>query len=143
MLTNEKDFPGRMKLIRKLSALLRREKIDADMAEEMRLHLERRTEENIASGVPPEEARYAALRAFGGVEQVKERVRDARGWRWAEEFLQDARYGGRMIRRHPGFAAIVAATLALSIGINTMVFSFYGAVVLKLSRFERPMKWSE
>ena len=63
-----------------LSALFRKEKLDAEMSEEMRLHLERRTEENVAHGMSPDDARYAALRAFGGVEQIKEIARAQRGW---------------------------------------------------------------
>ncbi len=65
-----------MTFFRKLTALFRKKKLDAEMAEEMRLHLERRIEENIAGGLSPEDARYAAQREFGGVEQIKERARD-------------------------------------------------------------------
>jgi predicted permease len=120
-----------MKLLRKLRVLFRREKLDADMAEEMRAHVELQTQANVAAGMTPEEARYAARRQFGGVEQIKERVRDQRGWVWLEQFFQDLRYGARMLCRNPGFTAVIATTLALGIGINTIVFSFYGAVVLK------------
>ncbi len=115
----------------KLRALIRREKLDAEMSEEMRTHLELQAAENEKRGMSADEARHAAQRSFGGMEQIKERARDARGWRWLEEFWQDVRYGARTLRRNPGFTVIVAATLALGIGINTVVFSFYGAVVLK------------
>jgi predicted permease len=120
-----------MKLLQKFRALFRKEKLDAEMSEEMRLHLERRTEENVAAGMSPEDARYAALRKFGGVEQAKEIAREQRGFIWLEQFSQDLRFGARMLRRNPGFTVVVAATLALGIGINTAVFSFYGAVALK------------
>ncbi|MEO5961730.1 MAG: permease prefix domain 1-containing protein, partial [Opitutaceae bacterium] len=67
-----------MNVFRKIHALFRKEKLDADMSEEMRLHLARRTEENSAAGMSPEEARFAALRKFGGVEQAKESAREQR-----------------------------------------------------------------
>ncbi len=120
-----------MNPLRQLRALFRRGKLDAEMSEEMRTHLELQATENQKCGMSADEARYAAQRAFGGVEQIKERARDVRGWRWLEEFFQDLRHGARLLRRNPGFAAVVAFTLALGIGVNTAVFSFYGAVVLK------------
>jgi hypothetical protein len=67
-----------MTLLRKLRALFRKEKLDSEMSEELRLHLELQTRENIACGMLPDEARYAAQRSFGGVEQIKERARDER-----------------------------------------------------------------
>jgi len=94
------------------------------MAEEMRAHLELQTERNVATGMSPEEARHAARRQFGGVEQIQEQVRDQRGLVWLEQFIQDLRYGGRMLRRNPGFTSVIALTLALGIGINTLVFTF-------------------
>ncbi len=120
-----------MSLLRKIRALFRKEKIDAEMAEEMRAHLALQAAENRKRGMNDDDARDAAQRVFGGVEQIKESARDQRGWRWLEEFFQDLRYGARLLRRNPGFTLVVAATLALGIGINTVVFSFYGAVVLK------------
>jgi len=79
-----------MKLLRKILALFRKETLDAEMSEEMRLHLEQRTRENIAAGMLPDEARYAALRKFGGVEQAKELARDQRGWMWLDHLGRGA-----------------------------------------------------
>src|SRR5262245_57674735 len=75
-----------------LRALLRRSGMERELDEELRLHIERQTEQNIRLGMSPEEARYAARKAFGGVEQAKERSRDARGVRWLEDLWQDLRY---------------------------------------------------
>src|ERR1043166_6624793 len=87
--------PTSIMLFRRLRSLFRKEKLDAEMSEEMRLHLERRTDENIAAGMTPEEARYAALRKFGGVEQAKELARDNRGWMWLDHLARDTRHGWR------------------------------------------------
>jgi predicted permease len=107
----------------KFRSLFNRRKLDADMAEEMRLHLERRTEENIASGMSPEDARYAALRKFGGVDHVKERCRDLRGWPSLEQLVADIRFSMRSLNRAPGFTVAMIVTLALGIGAAVTVFT--------------------
>jgi hypothetical protein len=86
-----------------------------NLDEEIRDHLERETEDNIARGITPDEARYAALCKFGNITRVKEEVREV--WRrvWLDQFLQDARYACRTLRRNPGFAAVVILTLAASL----------------------------
>ena len=78
-----------------LRTLLRRTQVEHELDEELLYHLEQQTEQNIRLGMNPEEARAAAQKAFGGVEQAKERSRDARGVRWLEELWQDLRYGAR------------------------------------------------
>ncbi len=114
-----------------LVTLLRRSRTERELDEELRLHIERQTEQNIRLGMSPGEARQAALKSFGGVEQAKERSRDIRGVRWLEELSQDLRYGLRMLRRKPGFTAVAVISLALGIGANSTVFTFLNAILIR------------
>src|SRR5262245_62577449 len=90
---NPREIEMLSKLSTRLRALLRRSEMERELDEELRYHIEQQTEQNIRLGMDPEEARYAAQKAFGGVEQAKERSRDARGVRWLEDLWQDLRYG--------------------------------------------------
>jgi putative ABC transport system permease protein len=115
----------------RLRSLIRRRQMEADLDEELRDHIERKTEEGVANGLTIEEARRIALVELGGIEQRKEDCRDARGVRWLEEFLQDVRYGFRLLRKNPGFSAIVVLALALGLGANTALFSLCNSVLLR------------
>jgi predicted permease len=119
-----------MTFLRKLRALFRKEKLDAEMAEEMRVHLELQAAENQQRGMSAGEARYAARRSFGGVEQIKERARDQRGWVWLEQALQDVRLAARGLLRVPVFTATAVATIALCLGANLTLFSLIDSVLL-------------
>ena len=111
--------------------LLRRTKQEADLDKELRFHIEQSVTDLAHSGLGEEEARRKVRQEFGGLDQVKEDCRDARGTRWIEDFRQDAGYALRVLRRNPAFAAIAIATLALGIGINTAAFTFFNAFVLR------------
>src|SRR6266542_6602129 len=115
----------------RFGGLFRRRRLEAEMSEELQEHLEMRIERNIQNGMTPEEARYAAMRSFGGVEQIKERCRDVRSGGWLETTLQDVRFGVRSLCRAPGFTIAALTIIAIGIGANTAIFSFVNGVLLK------------
>ena len=125
-----------MKFLRKLRALFRREKLDAEMAEEMRLHLEMQAERNCAAGMRPDEASAAAARQFGNVGVFQQTAREQRPWHGLDELLADLRFAGRMLRKHPSFTAAAVLTLALGIGFVTTLFTMINGVAFQQLPFE-------
>src|SRR5262249_7400745 len=97
----------------------------------MRFHLEMKAEENIAEGISPEEARYAARRQFGNQTFLREVSRDMWGFRFLETLARDMRFAMRMMVKNPGFTAVAVLTLMLGIGACTAVFSVVNAVMLR------------
>ena len=115
----------------RLAGLFQKDKRDAEMAEEMQAHVDLLIERNIAAGMLLHEARNAALRQFGGVERVKEIAREQWVWRWADEFLEDLRFGARMLFHSPGFSILAILCLTLGIGTNAAVFSWIEGILIR------------
>src|SRR5882724_12213245 len=115
----------------RLRGLFRKKNREAEMAEEIRQHLDGLIERNVAAGMPPEEAEQAALREFGGLEQIKEIAREQRVWMWLDEFFQDIRFGARMLWRAPGFSILAILCLTLGIGTNAAVFSWIEGILVR------------
>ncbi|HEX8897252.1 MAG TPA: permease prefix domain 1-containing protein, partial [Chthoniobacterales bacterium] len=114
-----------------LVGLFRKNKREQEMAAEIHEHLRRLTERKMANGMQPNEASRAALREFGGVEQIKEAAREQRVWRWADEFVQDLRFGVRMLFRSPGFSILAILCLTLGIGTNAAVLSWIEGILIR------------
>lgn len=104
---------------------------DDDLEREIRAHLEQEADERIADGVPPDQARLAARRAFGNVTRVAETVHDMRRVLWLDDLVRDMRFACRQIRRTPGFAVAAIVTLALGIGVNTIAFTLLNSLALR------------
>ena len=121
-----------------LKNLVRKDLVEDELDSELRAYADMAIAERIAAGMPPTEARRTVLAEFGGIEQVKQAVRDRRAGAGLERIVHDARYGLRQLLRNPGFTITVIFTLALSIGANTAIFSIVSALMLKSLPYSQP-----
>ena len=115
----------------KVKSLFRRDRVESELDEELRFHLDHKTEDGIAQGLTPEEARRRAVLAMGGLDQRKEEIRDARGIHWLTDFFDDVRYAVRSLRRTPALTAFIVVTIALGIGMTATPFSMLDALVFR------------
>jgi hypothetical protein len=118
-------------LLSRCAALIRKQKLDADLDEELRSHIDLAVEENLRRGMSTEEARRAALREFGGVTQTREIYRVQRGLPMLETLASDLRFGLRLLVKSQGFTMVALLTLALGVGANTAVFSLINGLLLR------------
>src|SRR5437667_1112350 len=115
----------------RLKSILRRGRAERELDEELQFHLEHRIEEGIAAGLSPREARDAAMRAMGGLEQRKEEMRDMRRVHWLTDFVDDVQYAIRSLRRASGLTGFVMIALALGIGMTAASFSMVDALIFR------------
>lgn len=133
-------------LLFRLRALFRRSAVERELDEELRFHVEEQVEKYTQSGLTHEEAMRRTRLEFGGLDEIKENCREARGVTFIETLEQDVRYALGRFRRSPGFTAVTLITLTLAIGGNTAIFSLINAVMLRTLPVKDPgrlvlLKW--
>ncbi len=127
----------------RLRSLFRWARADQELDDELRDHLDRKTEEYVAQGMPQSEAYRRARLDLGGIEQTKEKCRDARRVSWIQDFIQDLQFGLRILRKSPGFTVVAVLTLALGIGANTAIFQLLDSVRLRSMPVPNPQELVE
>ena len=129
-----------MSILRRIANLFHRSELDEEIDAELRSHIEMRTADNVAAGMPPEEARRDARLRFGNPAALKERVTEADAQMFLDFFWRDLRYGLRMLRNNLGFTSIAVLSLALGIGANTAIFTLIDAVMLRMLPVQNPQE---
>ena len=122
----------------RLRSLFRTKTVESELDEELQYHVERQIEVNLSAGMSPDQARYAALRSLGGLEQHKETIRDHRRVALADTVMRDLRYGLRVLRRSPVFTAVAVLSLALGVGANAAMFQLIDSIALRNLPVARP-----
>lgn len=124
----------------KVKSLFSKRKLDEQLSEEIRTHVDMATEANITAGMTPEEAHYAALREFGNVASIREQSKEEHGWIWLEQLGQDVRYAGRGLARNPVFTFATLVILGGGIGANTALFSVVNGLLLRSLPVKAPQE---
>ena len=128
--------------LKRLRTIFRSTAVEHELDDELRFHIEAEIDELVAGGTPPAEARRVTLRKFGGVEQIKEQVRDTWHVRALRDAAQDLRYGWRTLRGSPSFSVAAILTVAVGVGASTAIFSVVNGLLLKPLPYHDPSDWS-